>query len=199
MDERLSVQRGKRAKAPQALVRCRHAATRAVQGRIPIATTTKPLAVAPALDAVELRAWRGLLRVHASLSKALDAELEREHGLPLTSYEVLLQLAESEGEKMRMCDLASSVLLSRSGLTRLVDRLERDGLLARESCASDARGAFAKLTPAGHAKLAEARATQLGRVRALFLDHLTPEELEVLGSVWERVLPGARAAGGCGC
>ena len=60
-----------------------------------------------------------------------------------------MYLADAEGERMRMCDLASSVMLSRSGLTRLVDRLERDGLLVRESCASDARGAFAKLTPAG--------------------------------------------------
>jgi DNA-binding MarR family transcriptional regulator len=170
-----------------------------VQGRIPIATTTKPLAVATALDAAELRAWRGLLRIHASLSKALDAQLERHHGLPLTSYEVLLYLAEAEGEKMRMCDLASSVLLSRSGLTRLVDRLERDGLLARESCASDARGAFAKLTPAGHEKLAAARATHLAGVRTLFLDHLTADEMDVLGAVWERVLPGAKAAGDCGC
>lgn len=172
---------------------------RAVQGTLPIATTIKPPAVDSALDAAELSAWRGLLRVHASLSKALDAALERQHGLPLTSYEVLLYLAEADDEKMRMCDLASSVLLSRSGLTRLVDRLERDGLLMRESCASDARGAFAKLTAAGHEKLAAARATHLAGVRSLFLDHLTPDEMEVLSGVWERVLPGAKAAGDCGC
>jgi DNA-binding MarR family transcriptional regulator len=158
------------------------------------------------MDGRELRAWRGLLRVHASLSKALDTQLEREHGLPLTSYEVLLYLDEADGQKMRMCDLASSVILSRSGLTRLVDRLERDGLLVRESCASDARGAFAKLTPAGHEKLTAARATHLAGVRSLFLAHLEPEELDVLASVWERVLPvaaGAAAAddrsSDCGC
>jgi DNA-binding MarR family transcriptional regulator len=166
-------------------------------------TTTLPAAATGALDDRELRAWRGLLRVHASLSKALDQQLDREHGLPLTSYEVLLYLAEAEGQKMRMCDLASSVILSRSGLTRLVDRLERDGLLVRESCASDARGAFAKLTPAGHEKLAAARATHLAGVRSLFLDHLTPQEQDVLGDVWARVLPGAGAAAAagddCGC
>ena len=165
-------------------------------------TTTVPAAATGALDDRELRAWRGLLRVHASLSKALDNQLDRAHGLPLTSYEVLLYLADAEGQKMRMCDLASSVILSRSGLTRLVDRLERDGLLARESCASDARGAFAKLTPAGHEKLAAARATHLANVRALFLDHLTPEEQDVLAGVWERVLPGAAGAAGtddCDC
>jgi DNA-binding MarR family transcriptional regulator len=165
-------------------------------------TTILPAAATSALDDRELRAWRGLLRVHASLSKALDNQLDREHGLPLTSYEVLLYLAEAEGEKMRMCDLASSVILSRSGLTRLVDRLERDGLLVRESCASDARGAFAKLTPAGHEKLTAARATHLAGVRTLFLAHLGAEELEVLGSVWDRVLPGAAGAAAvddCGC
>ncbi|HWI73642.1 MAG TPA: MarR family transcriptional regulator [Baekduia sp.] len=165
-------------------------------------TTTLPASATGGLDDRELRAWRGLLRVHASLSKALDNQLDREHGLPLTSYEVLLYLADAEGQKMRMCDLASSVILSRSGLTRLVDRLERDGLLVRESCASDARGAFAKLTPAGHEKLAAARATHLAGVRSLFLDHLTPEEQDVLGAVWARVLPGAAGAAGtddCGC
>jgi DNA-binding MarR family transcriptional regulator len=167
-----------------------------------VSTTTTVPAAAGALDPRELRAWRGLLRVHATLSKALDQQLDREHGLPLTSYEVLVYLADAEGQKMRMCDLASSVILSRSGLTRLVDRLERDGLLVRESCASDARGAFAKLTPAGHEKLAAARATHLAGVRSLFLEHLSPEELDVLGDVWARVLPGAGAAvddGDCGC
>lgn len=166
-------------------------------------TTTTVLAAATGgLDDRELRAWRGLLRVHASLSKALDHQLDREHGLPLMSYEVLLYLADADGEKMRMCDLASSVLLSRSGLTRLVDRLERDGLLVRESCASDARGAFAKLTPAGHEKLAAARVTHLAGVRSLFLEHLSPEEQEVLGGVWERVLAGPAGAAGredCDC
>jgi DNA-binding MarR family transcriptional regulator len=102
---------------------------------------------------------------------------------------------------MRMCDLASSVILSRSGLTRLVDRLERDGLLTRETCASDARGAFAKLTPQGRERLAGARATHLAGVRTMFLDHFAPEELEALAGYWERVVPGAsstgQAAGGC--
>ena len=156
---------------------------------------TSPQVQGGPLDERELRAWRGMLRVHAMLSKALDAQLDAEHGLPLTSYEVLLYLADAEDGKMRMCDLADSVLLSRSGLTRLVDRLERDGLLKRESCASDARGAFAKLTPAGREKLASARATHLEGVRSLFLQHFSEEEQELLGSFWQRVLPGAvRAA-----
>ena len=96
---------------------------------------------------------------------------------------------------MRMCDLASSILLSRSGLTRLVDRLQREGLLERVACGDDARGAFAKLTPAGREKLRAARATHLAGVRAMFLDLFSPDELEALGDAWDRVL----RATGWGC
>src|SRR5204862_8355428 len=95
------------------------------------------------LDTREIRAWRGLLGVHAQLSKALDAQLLAAHGLPLTSYEVLMYLSDAERGRMRMNELAACVLLSRSGLTRLVDRLEREGYRERCSCARDARGAFA--------------------------------------------------------
>ena len=151
------------------------------------------------LDDRELRAWRGMLRIHAMLTKALDAELEAAHGLPLSSYEVLLHLDDAEGHRMRMSDLAATVILSRSGLTRLVDRLEREGLIARESCASDARGSFATLTAAGRRKLAAARATHLAGVRSMFLDHFSAEELELLGSAWERVLPGVGGAPGARC
>ncbi|WP_205699058.1 MarR family winged helix-turn-helix transcriptional regulator [Conexibacter sp. SYSU D00693] len=152
-----------------------------------MATSAKP-ASAGGLSDRELRAWKGLLRVHATLSKAFDAELEARHGLPLTSYEVLMVLSHAEGQKMRMSDLAASALLSRSGLTRLVDRLERDGLLVRESCADDARGAFARLTPDGAALVAEARATHLAGVRERFLAALTPEEQDQLGALWDRIL-----------
>ena len=140
------------------------------------------------LDSRELRAWRGLLRVHAALSKALDAQLEAEHGIPLTSYEVLMYLSDAEGGRMRMNELADSVLLSRSGLTRLVDRLEREGYLERCSCAHDARGAFAVLTPAGREKVELARATHLDGVRELFLSHFSEDELNVLGDAMDRVL-----------
>jgi len=91
----------------------------------------------------ELRAWRGLLRAHACLAKRLDAELERAHGLPMSSYEVLGHLGEASAGRMRMCELAEQAQLSRSGLTRLVDRLEREGLLERCSCDHDARGSYA--------------------------------------------------------
>src|SRR3954453_19896726 len=113
------------------------------------------------LDSGEVRAGGSLLRVHAQLSKALDAQLDAAHGLPLTSYEVLMYLSDADAGRMRMNDLAASVLLSRSGLTRLVDRLEREGYLERCSCAHDARGAFAVLTQAGREKLDAARETTL--------------------------------------
>jgi DNA-binding MarR family transcriptional regulator len=140
------------------------------------------------LDARELRAWRGLLRVHDQICKALDAELDAAHGLPLTSYEVLVYLSEADCCRMRMNDLADSVMLSRSGLTRLVDRLEREGYLERCSCPHDARGAFAVLTDAGGEKLDAARATHLATVRRLFLSHFSPDELDQLGEAWDRLL-----------
>ena len=139
------------------------------------------------LNERELRAWRGLLRTHALLVKRLDAELIEAHGLPLSSYEVLLHLFHAEDARMRMCDIAECVLLSRSGLTRLVDRLERDGLVMRVSCDVDARGAFARLTPAGREKLQRARETHLEGVRQHFLAHFSEAELDVLGDAWERI------------
>jgi DNA-binding MarR family transcriptional regulator len=143
----------------------------------------------------ELRAWRGMLRTHTTLVKALDAELESQHGLALTSYEVLMFLADSADGRMRMHEIASSVLLSRSGLTRLVDRLVRDGFVERADCPSDARGAFAVITPAGRDKLDEARATHLADVRRLYLDRLEAAEQDQLGDVWEKVVPGSAPPG----
>src|ERR1700733_4277432 len=100
-------------------------------------------------------AWRGLLRAHACLAKRLDAALDQAHGLPLSSYEVLDHLEDASGGRMRMCDLAEQAQLSRSGLTRLVDRLEREQLLERCSCDHDARGSFACLTAGGRERLQE--------------------------------------------
>jgi DNA-binding MarR family transcriptional regulator len=139
----------------------------------------------------ELAAWRGMLRVHAGMTKALDAELMREHRLPLSSYEVLLYLADSPQGRLRMSELADSVLLSRSGLTRLVDRLERDGLLRRQRCEEDQRGWFAEITDDGRALFERARVTHLDGVRERFLSHLTRDEQRTLASLWEKVSPGA--------
>ena len=143
------------------------------------------------LSATELGAWRGMLRVHSALVKQLDAELSNAHKLPLSSYEVLLNLEAAPGNKRRMAELADSVLLSRSGMTRLVDRLEKDGLLRRDTCTDDGRGAFAVLTEKGAAALAEARHTHLDGVREKFLKQFDEGELRVLAEYWERVVPGA--------
>jgi DNA-binding MarR family transcriptional regulator len=135
------------------------------------------------------RAWRGLLRAHACLSKRLDAALDQAHGLPLTSYEVLDRLDDSSGGRMRMCDLADQAQLSRSGLTRLVDRLEREQLIERCSCEQDARGSFACLTPAGRERLADARVTHLAVVREQFFSRFSEVELSLLADMCQRVAP----------
>ena len=154
----------------------------------PADTRTEPIRE---LAPEELGAWRGLLRVHSALVKALDAELLAAHALPLTSYEVLINLQAAPGRRRRMAELADGVLLSRSGLTRLVDRLERDGLLERDACTDDGRGTYAVLTDKGQALLAEARRTHLDGVRERFLRHFEENELRTLAGLWERVLPGA--------
>lgn len=143
------------------------------------------------LSAEELGAWRGLLRVHAELVRALDSELEAAHRLPLSSYDVLVNLADAPDQRLRMSELAEAALLSRSGLSRLVDRLVGEGLIERASCPSDARGAFAVITEKGRAALREARPTHLAGVRHGFLDHFDERELRQLGTFWERVLPGS--------
>lgn len=155
-----------------------------------IATAVKlPSTDNDTLTLEELRAWRGLLRAHACVAKRLDAELERAHRLPMSSYEVLHHLQEARGERMRMCDLAEQAQLSRSGLTRLVDRLERDGLLERCSCVHDARGAYACLTSAGRERLEAARVTHLAVIREHFFSHFSGSELERLAEMWERIAP----------
>ena len=140
------------------------------------------------LTPLELGAWRELLRVHATLTRELDEELRRSHGLPLSSYDVLVNLEGASDRQMRMSELADAVLLSRSGLTRLVERLERDGLLARADCPDDARGSLAVLTDEGMARLAEARKTHLRGVRERFLGHFSDDELEQLAEMWQRLL-----------
>jgi DNA-binding MarR family transcriptional regulator len=139
----------------------------------------------------ELFAWRGFLRAHTALTRELDAELLAAHGLPLTSYEVLLFLADAPGGRMRMSELAESVLLSRSGLTRLADRLAGYGLIERAQCTEDARGWFAAITPKGREVFDEARKTHLDGVRRLFVGSFSQDELETLGSCLERLAPAA--------
>jgi DNA-binding MarR family transcriptional regulator len=152
---------------------------------------TSPTQPLQELTTGELGAWRGFLRVHTALVRELDADLTAAHELPLSSYDVLIYLESAPGKRLRMAELADSVLLSRSGVTRLVDRLERDGLIVRDTCTSDGRGCFAVLTESGEALLERARPTHLDGVRERFLRHFSEAELGLLATYWERVQPGA--------
>jgi len=145
------------------------------------------------LTVQELAAWRGMLRVQAALLREMDAEMTAAHGLPLRSYEVLVHLEDAAGHRQRMTELCRDVVLSASGVSRLVDRLEKDGYVRRERCVYDGRGFFAVLTPSGERKLQEARATHLAGVRRLFLERLQPEDLVRLAQYWETVVPGSTA------
>jgi DNA-binding MarR family transcriptional regulator len=142
------------------------------------------------LSPLELDTWRALLRAHAHVTRRLESELLRDEDLPLASYDVLVQLSESPGRRLRMTDLAERVLLSRSGLTRLVDRLERDGLVARERCADDARGTFTVLTDGGQARLERAAPGHLAGVHEHVTGRFDDEELATLGALLGRLLEG---------
>jgi DNA-binding MarR family transcriptional regulator len=139
-------------------------------------------------DELEMGAWAGFLRAHATLVRELDAELQVRHGLPLTSYDVLVQLDTSPENRLRMSELADAVLLSRSGLTRLVGRLVNAGMVERVGCKDDQRGAWAVLTDSGAARLAEARETHRRGVRERFLDRFSDDEQRRMAALWQRLL-----------
>ncbi len=147
------------------------------------------------LDEAELAAWRGMLLVHRRVTAALDEELEREHGLALGSYEVLLHLSAAPEGSLRMGDLAGKLLISPSGVTRLVDRLARRGLVERTSCPNDRRGTFARLTEEGERRFEEARPTHMRGIREHFLSHLDGDDRERLAAIWERLAAAPAGAG----
>jgi DNA-binding MarR family transcriptional regulator len=137
-------------------------------------------------------AWEGFLRAHATIMRALSGELEQADAMSMSSYDVLLQLARAPKRRLRMTELAEAVVLSPSGLTRLVERLEREGLVARIKSAHDAHGAYATLTDRGRARLRKATRTHLTGIRQHFLSQITPRELQILGDIWQRLLTQAR-------
>jgi DNA-binding MarR family transcriptional regulator len=128
-----------------------------------------------------------MLEAHAAVTQQLDSEMHAEHGVSLSAYEVLMFLADAPDGRMRMSDIADRVLLSRSGCTRLVDRLQQLGYVTRCAATSDGRGLYAQLTEAGRAKAAAARATHLAGVRRYFLDRLTATDQIALGDIWARL------------
>jgi DNA-binding MarR family transcriptional regulator len=135
-----------------------------------------------------LQTWRSFLVAHAQIRRMLERELQAEQSLGLGEYEVLLMLARAENRQLRMNELADRLVLSRSGVTRLVDRLAAESLVERASCATDRRGSWATLTDAGHARLRRAAPTHLRGVGEHFLDRIPQAELEALQRTLDRVL-----------
>jgi DNA-binding MarR family transcriptional regulator len=152
--------------------------------------------VSTRLEGAALEAWRSYLKSHASILRLLDAELVAEQGMTTRDYQVLLYLAQAPDRRLAMSALAESTMLTRSGITRLVDGLVAAGLIERASCPNDARVSYAQLTDEGYDKLREAGRTHVASIRRLFLDHFSPEEVEQLASLLGR-LPGAQSAGSC--
>ena len=134
-----------------------------------------------------LESWVSFLRAHAAITRQLNADLLNAHGLTLSDYEVLLRLANAEHGMMRRVDLAESVLLTASGITRLLDGLERAGFVEKASCESDARVSYAKLTAAGRRKLSEAAETHLAGIEELFTGRYSDGELERLADLLSRL------------
>jgi DNA-binding MarR family transcriptional regulator len=139
------------------------------------------------LSRTELDVWRSFLRAHAHLVRVLETELLAGQRLSLASYDVLVQLSEAPGRRLRMTELADAVLLSRSGVTRLVDRLERGGLVARARVDSDGRGVEAVLTQLGFDRLRAATGTHLSGVARHFAGSLDTAELAAFGRTCKRL------------
>jgi DNA-binding MarR family transcriptional regulator len=152
------------------------------RARVSAATSMSPDSPRRALDPADPRidAWRAFLEAHARVTRRLDDELRAEHGLSLAEYDALLQLARAEGRRLRMNVLADRVILSRSGVTRLIDRLEAAGLVERAACSSDARGAEAVLTRPGLSRLRAASATHLRGIEDHFLASIGAADLRAL-------------------
>ena len=144
------------------------------------------------LSGEEFAIWAGFLQTHAALARELDADLRTAHGLPLTDFEILLWLANRTCEGMRMAALADMVLLSPSGLSRAVERLERRGLVQRIPCTEDRRGAYAALTESGSGLVRTAGVTHATGIRRRFLDRLTSQERRWLMAIWDRLLVDSR-------
>lgn len=140
------------------------------------------------IDAAQAnKGWIRLLRVHAALTRELSTRLETAHGLSLRDFDVLVQLYEAPGRRMRRIDLARTVILSPSGITRLLDGLERAGWVAKHFCETDARVTYAVLTDAGIAKFEAARASHLADLEELFASRYSDEEHEQLAQLLGRL------------
>ena len=142
---------------------------------------------------VDTEPFARFLRAHAAIVRELSAELEAEHGLTINDYEVLLRLARADDRMMRRVDLAQQVLLTPSGITRLLEGLEAAGLVDRAVCETDARVKYAHLTDAGYGKLRAASKTHVAGIERLFLAHFDERELDLFSDFLGRVSDGGGA------
>ena len=133
-----------------------------------------------------VRAWTRLLRAHAAATRVLNAELQAEHGISVNAYEALYLLSRAEGRRLKRVDLSRRLALTPSGVTRLLEGLERAGLVERVTCPTDLRVAYAELTDAGAAKLEDASCGHVGSIRALFETHFADEEIDELSELLGR-------------
>jgi DNA-binding MarR family transcriptional regulator len=140
------------------------------------------------LDADQQRSWRAWVAASTLLRERLSRELQAEHGIPLTDYEILVRLSEAEGRAMRMSVLAERTHASRSRLSHQIDRMERAGMVRRQACPNDRRGQLAVLTDQGWDALVAAAPTHVAGVRRHLVDVFTPEEFEALGTACTRVV-----------
>jgi DNA-binding MarR family transcriptional regulator len=136
---------------------------------------------------LQLEGWVSFLRAHAAITRELSAQLQREHDLTLNDYEVLLHLSHADDGRMRRVDLAQQVVLTASGITRLLEGLERAGFVRKESCASDARVSYAALTDDGRDKLRSAAVTHLRGIDELFVSRYSGSELTTLAELLGRL------------
>jgi DNA-binding MarR family transcriptional regulator len=139
-----------------------------------------------------------LVRGHSAVTRAMNAQLVANHGLTINDFEALLHLSQAEEGRMRRVDLAEKLILTASGVTRLLDGLEEAGFVDRAACASDRRVTYAVLTEAGHAKLKEASQSHVADIRAFFETRFSSDELDQLAALLGR-LPGAAEAVGEDC
>lgn len=133
-------------------------------------------------------AWGSLLQVHAAVVPVLDRRLQSEAGLPLSWYDVLLELAAAPDRRLRMTDLSQRVVLSRTRVSRLVDEMSRSGLVTREEHPTDARSAYASLTDAGYARYRQAAPVYLAGIEEHFSGALTNAELQSVAAALQKVL-----------
>ena len=136
-----------------------------------------------------VRAWTRLLRAHASTTRLLGAELLEEHGLTINDYEALLVLSHAQGRRLKRVDLSRQLLLTPSGITRLLEGLQQTGLVERQACPSDLRITYARLTDAGAQRLEAASCAHTRSVHALFEEHLSQTEINQLADTLDK-LPG---------